>query len=243
MTQPPVDYEPDSDTPQTQTWQEKARPYVWQGGQWRKAFSNTFKFISIAIDIILIFVILILVQQVVMLRGFVNSRLIEGLYYNFVLMDRAHIQTTINVEDEIQVVDEIPVVFDLPLDQNTEVVLTKDTPIKNATIYLNNQPVPLDLTLRAGTPLNIHLDLTVPVSQSVPVVLDVPVNLEVPVDIPLEQTELHDPFIGLQDVVKPFYFMTLGPNSWSEIEICQKPVISLFCDVLFMNRLFAWMEF
>ena len=35
----------------------------------------------------------------------------------------------------------------------------------------------------------------------------VPVALNVDVDIPLEQTQLHEPFVGLQEVVKPFYCM------------------------------------
>ena len=135
------------------------------------------------------------------IKAVADEKMFEGLLYNFVLMDRANIRTEIIVSDSIQVVDTIPVVFDLPLKQSTQVILNKDTPIKNATIYLNNQPVPLDLTLKAGTPLNIDLNLTVPVSQTVPVVLDVPVNLKVPVDIPLKDTELHEPFIGLQDVV------------------------------------------
>jgi hypothetical protein len=33
----------------------------------------------------------------------------------------------------------------------------------------------------------------------------VPVNLIVPVDIALNQTELHDPFVGLRLVVEPLY--------------------------------------
>ena len=93
-------------------------------------------------------------------------------------MDQAHIRTTITVSDTIQVKDTIPVVFDLPLSQKTEVTLTKNTPIKGATIYLNGQAVPLDLDLPPGTKLGIQLDLTVPVNQTVPVVLNVPVNLQ-----------------------------------------------------------------
>jgi hypothetical protein len=40
----------------------------------------------------------------------------------------------------------------------------------------------------------------------------VPVVLNVDVDIPLEQTQLHEPFTGLQDVVKPFYCM-INPDA------------------------------
>ena len=43
------------------------------------------------------------------------------------------------------------------------------------------------------------LDLIVPVDQMIPV------NLNVKVDIPLNQTDLHKPFVGLQEVVRPYY--------------------------------------
>jgi hypothetical protein len=41
---------------------------------------------------------------------------------------------------------------------------------------------------------------------TVPVKTTVPVTLNVPVDIPLEQTQLHEPFVGLQGVVAPYYW-------------------------------------
>jgi hypothetical protein len=55
--------------------------------------------------------------------------------------------------------------------------------------------------LPAGTNLPVHLELTVPVKASIPV------SLNVPVDIALSETELHEPFTGLQDVVAPFYWL------------------------------------
>jgi hypothetical protein len=132
-------------------------------------------------------------------------------------MDEASIKTTILVEETIQVVDDIAVVFDLPLQQNTIVVLTENISIANTIVYLNGQPIYTTVVLPVGTPLNIKLDLTVPVSTTIPVVLNVPVALEVPVDIPLNQTELHEPFVGLRDVVSPFREL-LGdlPDSWGD---------------------------
>jgi hypothetical protein len=101
------------------------------------------------------------------------------------------------------------------------VVLSQDTPITGATIFLNGAAVPLDLVLSEGTILNIQLDLTVPVSQTVPVILDVPVDLTVPVDIPLNETELHQPFVGLQNVISPYYWqLSAPPNSWQETPLC-----------------------
>jgi hypothetical protein len=62
------------------------------------------------------------------------------------------------------------------------------------------------IVLPQGTTLPIFLNLTVPVDQMVPV------SLKVEVDIPLAETQLHEPFSGLQEVVKPFYCM-LNPTA------------------------------
>jgi hypothetical protein len=208
----------------------RMRPFLWRG-RVGPAFWTVASTLSLVVNIILIVILILLGRQLFFLKKtVVNDQLINGLYENFVLMDQAHIQTTITVSDTLQVKDNIPVVFDLPLSQKTTVVLTKDTPVNNATIYLNGQPVPLDLVLREGTELSIKLDLTVPVNQTIPVVLNVPVNLQVPVDIPLNQTQLHKPFVGLQQVVSPFRQL-LGrvPDSWSEV--CKGPMKTI-CSML-----------
>ncbi|MEA2008965.1 MAG: hypothetical protein U9O54_07570, partial [Chloroflexota bacterium] len=114
----------------------------------------------------------------------------------------------------IQVQDEIKVAFELPVQKTTNVVLTEDIPlIANLEIFGMNPAV--NITLQKGTVLPIALDILVPVDTMVPV------NLTVPVDIPLNETELHEPFVGLQDVVSP-YLSLLGPlpNSWQEIDAC-----------------------
>jgi len=204
-------------------------PFLWQR-KMMPAFWTVSSLISLTVNVILILVIIALGQQIFTLKGIITEKLLAGLYYNFLLMDQAHIVTEIEVESTIQVVDTIPVVFDLPLEQATEVILVRDTPIKNATIVLNNQPVPLDLTLRAGTPLNITLDLIVPVSQTVPVVLDVPVNLKVPVDIALNETDLHDPFTGLQNVLAPYFWpLVNAPDRWEDVPLCQG-ILRPICD-------------
>jgi len=72
------------------------------------------------------------------------------------------------------------------------------------------------IVLPQGTNLPIILNLTVPVDKMVPVTLDVAV------DIPLEKTELHDPFVGLQKVVQPFYCM-INPGALKQDNqpVCQ----------------------
>ncbi len=124
--------------------------------------------------------------------------LLKGLYDNFQLMDQAHIVTN------IEVVDEIPVRFTLGLNQETTVILSEDVTIDGARVALttgglNIFNAPATVVLPAGTSLPIILSLEVPVDEMVPV------TLNVPVDIPLKETDLHTPFVGLQDVVKPLY--------------------------------------
>ena len=52
---------------------------------------------------------------------------------------------------------------------------------------------------------------------TVPVVLTVPVNITVPVDIPLDQTELHQPFSRLESTVGPYNELIAGvPTTWDE---------------------------
>jgi len=211
------------------TW-PRMRPYLWRG-RVAPAFWTVASVFSLVVNIILVVALILLGRPLFFLKKtVVSEKLINGLYYNFVLMDKAHIQTTITVSDTIQVNDTIPVVFDLVLSQKTVVTLTDSTPIKGATIYLNGQAVPLDLVLPQGTKLGIQMNLTVPVKQEVPVVLNVPVNLQIPVDIPLDQTQLHQPFVGLQQVLSPFrQLLSDVPDSWSEV--C-KGSLKPFCVLL-----------
>lgn len=189
-----------------------------------------------SLTINLIAIILMLAGRLFQIKTLVGDQLLGGLYENFVKMDAAHIRSTIQeedtirVEDEIQVVDaiqvveSIPVVFPLELCQETGVLLTRNTPVRDATVYPNGSAVTTDLVLKQGTKLNIFINMTVPVSRTIPVGLEVPVQLEVPValsvpvDIPMAQTELHEPFVGLQKVVRPYYFwMQELPGSWSDV--------------------------
>jgi hypothetical protein len=178
-------------------------------------FATVFSFV---VNFVLIIVLLLVAGLVFQIKQAIAKPLIGGLHTSFVDMDQAHITTSILVSDTLLVKDSMPVVFDLPLQQNTTVTLVKDTPVQNAVIYLNNQPVPLNLILRQGTELGISLSLTVPVSQTIPVALSVPVMMHVPVDIPLSQTELHSPFTHLAGLVGPYdQLLDKLPSSWKEL--------------------------
>lgn len=194
-----------------------AKRFFWQG-KIGPAFWTIASIISLTANIILFVILIILGTQIFGIKAVLEDQLIGGLYDNFVQMEQANIITTIQVSDTIQVKDTIPVVFTLPLQQETEVVLTRDAPIKKATVFLNGVGVPTDIILKRGTRLNIYLDMSVPVDQVIPVELTVPVQLTVPVNIPLDQTELHQPFVGLQEVLLPYKAMLEEvPDSWSEL--------------------------
>lgn len=124
--------------------------------------------------------------------------LLGGLYENFEKMDSAHITKTIPVDATI------PVKFDLQLNQQTSVVLSEDVLINNALVTVNTGGLNINraaanIILPQGTSLPVFLSLTVPVDTTIPV------KLNVAVDIPLNETQLHEPFVGLQEVIAPLY--------------------------------------
>ena len=192
---------------------DRATRFFWQG-KFGPAFWTITGIFSIIVNIVLMVALLIIGQQLFTLNEIVEYGLIGGLHSNFEAMDEASIATTILVEDTI------PVQFDLPVQTNTTVVLTEPTPIYGASVVINtgvlNINAPANIVLPAGLELPIALDITVPVDKEVPVVLTVPVN------IPLDQTELHEPFVGLQEVVGPYQVM-LGdlPDKWMDTPLCQ----------------------
>ncbi len=194
----------------------KHRRRVWKFGP---AFWTTASVASLAINIFLLAALLALGRQLFTIKGIVEEQLLGGLYDNFILMDQAHIQTTIPVTTEVQAK------FDLPLNTNTVVVLTEDTTLANARVAklttggLSIENAPATIVLPAGTRLPVALNLSVPVDQKIPV------SLDVEVDIPLNQTELHEPFVGLQEVVRPYYRMMGNlPDSWVELVCGPNPL-------------------
>ncbi|MEW5939780.1 MAG: hypothetical protein AB1750_08980 [Chloroflexota bacterium] len=177
------------------------------------AFWTVTGILSLVVNAALIAIVVILLGIVSSLNLKMNAVLayaklpeetVRGLYDNFVKMDNAHIRTNIAVTTEI------PVQFNLDLNTQTVVTLSQDTQITQARVTLNTGGLnitnaPANIILPAGTQLPITLVLTVPVDKRVPV------SLVVPVDIALNQTELHDPFVGLRLVVEPLYCL-FDPN-------------------------------
>ncbi len=165
--------------------------------------------LSLAVNVVLIAVLLVLLQMLGAIRLTANdqvSSLLGGLYTNFVKMDQASIKTVIPVRKEI------PVNFVLNVSGPTNVTLSESVTIDGALVTVNTGGLNINsararIVLPAGTVLPINIqNLVVPVNQQVLAELDVQVN------IPLSQTELHEPFVGLQKVVEPWYCL-VEPNA------------------------------
>jgi hypothetical protein len=162
----------------------------------RRAYWDVAAAFSLIVNAILVGALLVMAGQIRNLKTMMNG-LLGGLYSNFVEMDKASITTTIYVETQI------PISFNLPIQQNTNVTLTSSVPIAGAWVIINSGGLsinaPANVTLPAGTDLPIALNMNVPVQATVPI------SLQVPVNIPLNQTDLHAPFTGLQQTIRPLY--------------------------------------
>ena len=217
---PPAVLVPASSTPPTY---QPRRSY----GRIGPIFWTIASIISLLVNFGLVIALLVVIrllggtQAAVSLVQNQATGLLGGLYNNFVKMDAASIRTNIHVEKEI------PVQFTLNVSGPTDVVLSSDVVITGALVTVNTGGLNInrahaDIVLPAGTVLPIQIQsLAVPVDQKVPAVLDVPV------DIPLNQTDLHEPFVGLQKVVEPYYCLLQPDTVVNGVRVCDtvEPII------------------
>lgn len=212
---PPTIASASSPEPKPARWPFKFLPAFW----------TIASLMSITVNIILIVILLVLFQMLGAIQGTANdqvSGLLGGLYTNFVKMDQANIRTSIHVEKEI------PVQFSLNVSGPTNVTLSQPVTINGALVTVQtgglnivNARATIVLPQDTLLPINIQ-NLVVPVDQKVLAVLDVPV------DIPLDQTELHEPFVGLQQVVKPWYCL-IEPNALLDgVQVCPQMINLIF---------------
>ncbi len=187
-----------------------------------RAFWTFTGILSLIVNIVLIVILLVTLRLLGALQLTANdqfSGVLGGLYLNFVRMDEATISTNIPVNAAI------PLDIVVPVKTTTRIVLADATTINNAHVVINTGGVDIDadavVTLPAGTPLNVILDFPLPVKTDTNNnQIQVPISLNVPVNIPLKDTQLHDPFVGLQEVVKPYYCL-VEPNAvWNGVQIC-----------------------
>jgi hypothetical protein len=130
-------------------------------------------------------------------------------------MDQAHIKTNIPIRQEI------PVQFTLNVSGPTNVTLSEDVSISGALVTVNTGGLNINnaranIVLPQGTVLPIFIqNLAVPVDQKVLA------EFNVGVDIPLNETDLHEPFVGLQKVVEPFYCIIEPFAQFNGVNVCQ----------------------
>jgi hypothetical protein len=197
---------------------DKKRKADIEGYRFLPAFWTIASILSFGVNIVLILILLLAYQNfrsMGVAATDLGSYLLGGLYNNFVKMDQAHIVTTIPVSKEI------PVNFVLDVSGPTNVTLSGDVRIDGALVTVNTGGLNItnaraSIVLPQGTVLPIQIEsLMVPVDQKVLA------ELNVPVDIPLNQTDLHEPFVGLQQVVEPFYCLIEPQAQVNGVSVCQ----------------------
>ena len=191
----------------SQAKQDMARPERFWRALWTMA-----SLISMTVNVLVVIVIIVAFwayRDIKLPEGVdvtMLNKLLGGLYSNFEKLDRATIRTTIPVDAQI------PLDISVPVQTTTQITLADSVVIPNAQVVINTGGLNINsnarVTLPAGTPLNVNLNFDLPVQTSIPV------HLEVPVNIPMAETELHEPFAGLQDVVRPLYCL-VDPNATS----------------------------
>jgi hypothetical protein len=163
---------------------------------------------SFIVNIVLVVIVAVLGWLIFDIKNEVADPLLKGLHSSFVGLDEATIDWTIPVRDSVNAQ------FVLPLEQNTVVVLTEPVPLRvqadiSGPVAINNATVAL--TLPEGTRLPVSLDLDVPVDEQIPV------DLDVRAVIPLENTQLHDPFQNLRLTFEPIILALDNlPNNFGE---------------------------
>jgi len=196
---------PVSAPPEPKRWRYKFLPAFW----------TIASVISLTVNVILIIILLIMFQMLGAIQNTADdqiSGLLGGLYTNFVKMDQATIATNIPVDATV------PLNIVVPVQATTRITLAESVVIPNAHVRINTGGLSIDadavVTLPANTALTVNLDFPLNVQNSIPIHLDVPVN------IPLDQTELHEPFVGLQQVVEPWYCL-IEPNAlMNDVQVC-----------------------
>lgn len=185
------------------------KSWFWSGKPWQ-AFKNFALIFSFLLNVLFfIALVLVLVNVIPVVNG-IAEPIVSGLNQSFVEIGAAHIVRTVEVEDTI------PVEFDLTVDTETVALLTEPVPMTIPTTFVLpggggfiNGSVTIELP--AGTGLPVKFNTTVPVRESVPV------KLAVSVDIPLEETELAEPFADLQALFAPLdEFLTKLPSTNDE---------------------------
>jgi hypothetical protein len=178
------------------------KEWIWSGKPWQafKNFAIVFSFIA---NIFFIILLIAGVTWIIPALKEIAEPMVSGVNDSFTEINEAHIVRSIHVEDTI------PINFDLPVSTTTEVTIIEPVPMAVPTNFV----LPGDggtingtvfFELPTGTVLPVQLDIMVPVRQSVPV------ELSVEVDIPIDETELDEPFDKLRSIFGPLGTVLYG---------------------------------
>lgn len=190
---------------------------------WNSGFFPIFWTIASALSLLVNVVLCLLVLGLLSMRGPLqqtvtgpSTSVLGGLYDNFVKMDNATIRSSVKVDSSI------PLNLMVPVQTRTTIYLSESAMIQSPRVLIRTGGLTLDapaqVTLPKGQPLVVDLNFMLPVQTSVPVQLDVPVT------IPLRDTELHQPFVGLQEVVRPWYCLFLPKSDALYMQTCSNVV-------------------
>ena len=174
--------------------------------------------LSLIVNVVLIGILLSL-----WLRPFDQfSGILGGLYNNFVKMDQATISANIPVQQSIPLNINVPVTL---TEAKANIRLTSDAVITGVGVDISGGPVTVltdnaRITLPAGTPLSVAINTIPEEPINLPVQDQIPISLNVPVNIPLNQTQLHEPFVGLQEVVRPYYCLLEPSATVNGVLVC-----------------------
>ncbi len=171
------------------------KEWIWSGKPWQ-AFKNFAIVFSFVLNIFFIVLLIAAATMIIPALKEIAEPMVSGMNQSFTKINEAHIVRTVQIEDTI------PINFDIPVSTTTEVTIIEPVPMALPTNFVLpggggtiNGTVFFELP--TGTVLPIQLDVMVPVRESVPV------ELSVDVDIPIEETELDDPFSDLRSIFGP----------------------------------------
>jgi|SRR5215216_1167043 len=191
--------------------------YVEPRYKFLPAFWTIASTISIVVNIILIALVFILLGMLGSVRPVATDKaagLLSEFYSSFAAMDSATISRVIPVDANI------PLNLTVPVNLSGQTItLAQDARIEGVRVQIYENNFTLDarravITLPAGTPLSVDLAFNLPVQNNVPVHIDVPVR------IPLNETELHEPFTRLRQTVQPYYCMLQPQAFYAGVQVC-----------------------
>jgi hypothetical protein len=160
------------------------------------AFKNIAIIFSFSLNMIMLVLVIIAAFWIIPSTNQLAKPIITKLSKSVEDMVSAEINQTIQVNDQI------PITFDLPVSAFTSVELTAAVPMAVTTSFVlpnggGNINGTVYFELPQGTLLPVALNIMVPVSQTVPI------DLAIDVNIPLDETEMGPPLMGLKEVIAP----------------------------------------